>query len=292
MNLTPYYDFAVRTAQHAGKILLDHYRTDLKINYKSSNKKNLVTMVDKKSEKFIVDAIKSKFPDHSVLAEEGGEYEPQLARTKTAGLQSTLAKSKNAAPHSFRWIIDPLDGTTNYAHGHNFFAVSIALEIDGEIVIGVVYAPQLDELFRAAKGHKAYLNNETIHVSKIKKLDDSLLATGWVYEQRDRNMPFVKKFMGECHGLRRCGAAAIDLAYLAMGRYDGFWEFGLKAWDIAAGNLIVEEAGGKITDMAGKKINIDDFWNSKKSGKTSTPPTILATNSLIHGQMLKMIRSV
>lgn len=279
-------------------------------------------MVDKKSEKFIVDAIRKNFPDHSILAEEGGEYGPLAAekdhartsdqssgqhnsRAKTAGRQPTLTKSKVAA-HTFRWIIDPLDGTTNYAHGHNFFAVSIALEIDGEIVIGVVYAPQLDELFRAAKGHKAYLNNETIHVSKIKKLDDSLLATGWIYEQRDRNMPFVKKFMGECHGLRRCGAAAIDLAYLAMGRYEGFWEFGLKAWDIAAGKLIVEEAGGKITDMAGKKINIDDFWNSKKSAAAEksdahasdkadskqAPPTILATNSLIHSQMLKEIKSV
>lgn len=283
MNLTPYYDFAVRTAQHAGKILLAHYQTghtaqskqtSLKIDYKSANKKDLVTIVDKKSEKFIVEEIQKKFPGHRILGEEGGKYESHTS-------------------NPFRWIIDPLDGTTNYAHGHNFFAVSIALEYEGEIVIGVVYAPQLDELFRAAKGHKAYLNNETIRSSVIKNIDESLLATGWVYEQRNRNMPYVKKFMSNSHGIRRCGAASIDLAYTAMGRYDGFWEFGLKPWDIAAGKLIIEEAGGKVTDMQGKQLKIDDFLKGKKvkNGKAE-PATILASNSLIHGQMLNLVKSV
>lgn len=259
LNLKEYYDFAVRTAQKAGKILLDHYQTDFRISYKDEGKSNLVTAVDHLAEKFIVGEIKKKFPTHYVLSEEGGDC--------------------NTKPSPFRWIIDPIDGTTNYAHGYSFFAISIALEINEQIVVGIVYAPYLDELFRAALGHGAFLNNRSIKVSDTNSLETALLCTGFREQNKSKgvNLSILKHFCSKAQGLRRSGSAAIDLAYTAAGRLDAYWEIGLKPWDIAAGKLLVEEAGGKITAIDGTPVILDG-------------QNILASNGILHTEMIKNIR--
>lgn len=259
INLKPFYDFAVKISQKAGKILMANYQTDFQIGYKDGGKNNLVTEIDHLAEECIVDAIKKQFPGHCVLAEEGG----------SCGIKKT----------DFQWIIDPIDGTTNYAHGYPFFCVSIALEIKGEIVLGVVYAPMLDELYRAAKGHGAYLNNETIRVSKNKTLDTSLLCTGFseyfTYKAKGKksNLPLFEHFLSLSQAIRRSGSAALDLCSVAAGRLDGYWELGLKPWDIAAGKLIVEEAGGKVSNMDGSPLILDGC-------------NIVASNTIIHPEMI------
>ncbi|HZD60899.1 MAG TPA: inositol monophosphatase family protein, partial [Anaerolineae bacterium] len=213
---------------------------------------------DVMSETLIVDALKTRFPDHGTLAEERG---------------STQATS------DYIWIIDPLDGTTNYAHGFPVYAVSIGLEYKGEVIVGVVYDPNLDELFTAEKGKGAFLNNEPVRVSKVSELNKSLLATGFPYYFRkdpERIIKYFTDFSLEAQGIRRAGAATIDLTALACGRFDGYWELGLKPWDMAAGTLIAGEAGAKITRLDGGAFDI-------------RVPEILATNDLIHDQMLKII---
>lgn len=253
MDITRFYKFALDTATKAGKILMDNYGTNFRIDFKNADKFNLVTEIDKKTEDFIVGAIKKAWPNHCVLSEEGGD----------CGLN----------PSNYRWIIDPLDGTTNYSHGHPFFAVSIGLEIDGEILAGVVYAPFFNEMFSAKKGAGAFLNNRKIHVSKNNNLATALLGTGLIHNDQNANLKHFQYFLKEAQGIRRCGAAAIDLCYTAAGRLDGFWEPGLWPWDVAAGKLIVEEAGGKITAMDGKKFDLEK-------------PNILATNgTAIHQKM-------
>ncbi|MFQ5542173.1 MAG: inositol monophosphatase family protein, partial [Candidatus Binatia bacterium] len=214
------------------------------------------------AEERIVHALQKHFPDHSILAEE---------ETTIAGPQS-----------GYRWIIDPLDGTTNFAHAYPHFSVSIALEREGEIILGLVYDPLREESFKAAKGQGASLNGKPIQTSKVTELERALLATGFPYDRRERAalyLAFFKAFMVRSQGIRRNGSAALDLCYLACGRVDGFWEFKLHPWDIAAGGLIVREAGGNLTDFSGKDFSI---WSEETLG----------SNGLIHAEMLRIVSEV
>jgi myo-inositol-1(or 4)-monophosphatase len=259
MDIKLYHDFAVKTVKKAGQILLDYYQTNIQINYKGGDKRNLVTEVDTLAEKFIVDAIKKKFPTHCFLAEEGGD----------CGIK----------PSDFRWIIDPIDGTTNYAHGYNFYAVSVALKYKNEILVGVTYAPMLKELFHAGKGLGAWLNKKRLHVSKTLKVETSLLATGFNASEKGRNIPLFTYILPKSQGIRRAGSAALDISYAAAGRLDGYWEMAIYPWDIAAGIILVQEAGGTVTDIEGKTPNLETF----------EAITILATNGNIHQEMLQNI---
>jgi myo-inositol-1(or 4)-monophosphatase len=209
-------------------------------------------------EDLIIEAISRNFSDHGILSEES----PVITG---AG--------------KMRWIIDPLDGTTNYAHGYPVFCVSIALENEGAIVLGVIYDPLREEMFVAVRGEGTYLNGNNLHVSYVTDLSRSLQATGFPYdirESKDNNLNFFNAMAIKVQAIRRAGAAALDLAYLAAGRFDGFWELKLKPWDTAAGCLMVEEAGGVISDIAGQK------WHLQS-------PSLLASNALIHEQMIKAL---
>lgn len=245
----------------AGEILLQNYGKVRRITHKGAHLINLVTDIDKKSEAFVVKSLLKAFPDHQILAEEG-------------------SLAKNSSP--YKWLIDPLDGTTNYLHGFPFFAVSIALEIQGEVALGIVYAPMLRELFVAERKKGATLNGKKIHVSKGRDLARSLLATGFPYDVRvaeRNNLNYFTAFVKKARAIRRAGAASIDLCYVACGRFDGFWELRLAPWDLGAGVLMVEESGGKVTNFEGKKLNIygDDT---------------AASNGKIHSALLRVIQSV
>ena len=255
-----YRTVAVAAALQAGKIIADAYRTDFQVYYKEGTLTNLVTEVDRRSEAAIVEVLCGAFPKHHILAEEGGEA------------------SGRESPH--RWYVDPLDGTTNFAHGFPMFCISIGLEAEGRMILGVVYDPLRHELFEAAAGQGAFMNGERIHVSKVKELRKALLVTGFPYDHagRQENLPYFSRFALESQGLRRTGSAAMDLCYLAAGRIDGFWELGLKPWDVAAGSLMVVEAGGSITDLLGKPFSVRG---------TQT----LASNGLIQQAMIDVIGS-
>ncbi len=249
-------NFAIRVAQEAGRLLRSRLGTDIDISYKSSI--DLVTDVDLASERLIRETISTYYPRHEILAEEGG-----LAETAS----------------EYRWIVDPLDGTTNYAHGYPNFCVSIALEFQGETIIGVVYDPMREELFTAERGAGATLNNRPIRVSKTDDLMQSLLSTGFPYDIKTSkltNLDHWANFAMNAQALRRDGAAALDLCYTACGRFDGFWELKLAPWDMAAGALIVFEAGGRVTDFTGQP-----FSNYK--------PEVIASNGLIHDRMIDVI---
>jgi len=249
---------AVAAARQAGKIIADAYRTDFRVEFKQGRHTNLVTDVDRRSERAIVETLLAAFPDHRILAEESGNHQ------------------HGASP--YRWVVDPLDGTTNFAHGYPAFCVSIGLEMEGHSVLGVVYDPLRRELFEAEAGRGASLNGERIHVSKVASLDTALLITGFAYdrENRQRNLVHFSRFILESHGIRRTGSAALDLCYVAAGRADGFWELKLAPWDVAAGSLIVTEAGGRITDFAGRPFKADGAET-------------LATNGLIHPEMVEVL---
>ena len=253
-------DFAVDTARAAGQVLLEKFGRRIDISRKGET--NLVTEADLASEALIVDRIRSKYPKHSLLAEESGH---------TASVDGHSA---------WRWIIDPLDGTTNFAHGYPCFAVTLALEHEGRLVVGVTYDPTRDEMFSAERGRGASLNNKPIHVSQTSILKDSLLVTGFPYEvtKREDLIQKLTSFLLHARGVRRDGSAAIDLAYVACGRFDGFWEDGLNAWDVAAGILMIEEAGGKISDYHGRECS-------------HQKPPLCASNGIIHGQMIEILRS-
>jgi myo-inositol-1(or 4)-monophosphatase len=249
-------NFAIRVAQDAGRLLRDRVGTRIDIGHKGAI--NIVTDVDIASERLIRDQIATHYPRHQVLAEEGG-----------------LAESAS----EYRWVVDPLDGTTNFAHGYPVFCVSIALEYQGEAVLGVVYDPMRDELFTAERGGGAALNNRPIRVSVTDALIESLLSTGFPYDIKTStltNLDHWANFAMNAQALRRDGAAALDLCYVACGRFDGFWELNLSPWDTAAGTLIVTEAGGRVTDFRGNK-----FSNYERQ--------VVASNGLIHDRMIEVL---
>ncbi len=254
-----YLQVAIAAGKEAGRIQMEHFGHSHPIEYKGEF--NPVTEVDRLCEQAIVKMILDVFPEHDILTEESpfeGKGSP------------------------WRWIIDPIDGTTNYFHGFPCFCVSIGLEVEGEINLGVVYLPTLHELFHAERGKGAFLNSERITVSRFDRLDRSLLCTGFpydVHEHVDFYLRYFRQFMVKSFGIRRPGSAAIDLSYLAAGRFDGFWEFKLHAWDVAAASLLITEAGGKVTDFQGRPFNIYS-------------EEILASNGLIHQQMLQAIREI
>jgi myo-inositol-1(or 4)-monophosphatase len=253
-------NFAIQTARDAGHILLEKFGR--KINITKKGNINLVTEADLASEQLIVERIRSYFPRHSILAEESGE---------------TLAVIEGE--NQWKWIIDPLDGTTNYAHGYPCFCVTMALEHRGEIVIGVTYDPTRDELFAAEKGQGATLNGRQIRVSETESLGDALLVTGFPYDFAKRKdfARHITEFLLRARGVRRDGSAAIDLAYVACGRFDGFWEEGLNPWDVAAGFLLITEAGGRVSYYDERQFSI-------------YAPPILASNGLIHDEMLDVLQ--
>lgn len=251
---------AIEIAREAGQLQMDRLPKEKVITYKEQNKFNIVTQVDKECEKLICDYIKGKFPGHDILAEEGGGH-----NTKSDWL----------------WIIDPIDGTVNYAHGYPLFSVSIGLMHQGKMVVGVVYEPNLDEMFVGERGGGAVCNDKPIRVSKNKLLEGSMVATGFAYnvnETRLNNIDHFNSFILKCHAVRRDGVASTDMCYVACGRFDGFWELFLKPWDIAAASVIIEEAGGELTMFDGKPLNI--FGDE-----------IVASNGLIHDEILEILKT-
>lgn len=254
--MNDFKECAVEIAREAGMFLKNRLNSEHTIDYKGEI--NLVTEADKISEGMITSKIASLFPDHDILAEE---------------FTYTIRGS------DFRWIIDPLDGTTNYAHGHPFFCVSIALERLDTMIVGIIYDPMLDEMFVAEKGKGAFLNDRAIHVSNTNRVIEGLLATGFPYDIREdshNNLNYFNTMILKAQAIRRAGSAALDLAYVAAGRFDGFWELKLNPWDIAAGWLLVEEAGGIVTDMQGKDYYLES-------------PSILASNGRIHKEMMDVL---
>ena len=247
---------AVEASRKAGDLLKDNFGKSIRVDYKG--RINLVTELDFRSESLILRIIRERFPEHDILTEE------------------SRIPQRGAA---YRWIIDPLDGTTSYAHGYPFFAVSIGVEVNGKSALGVVYNPLLDELFHAVSGGGSFLNGKTIHVSETSELDRSLLSTGFPYNIRDysgKNLDNFNRAVMNSQGIRRDGSAALDLCHVASGRNDGFWERGLLPWDVAAGSLLVTEAGGRVTDF---RDNETDIFGKE----------LLATNGLIHGQMVSLL---
>ena len=247
-------------AREAGALLSDFYHRGVATEYKGDV--DLVTEADRASEKLIGARLKAAFSSHGIYGEEG---------------------TRSGLDKEFRWYIDPLDGTTNFAHGFPAFCVvlgcerrgpGLAADEDGEMVAGVIYDPLRDEMFSAAKGEGATLNGRAIHVSKAKMLQESLIATGFPSQKRHLtpNVHFYQEFTLRSHGVRRAGSAALDMAYVACGRLDGYWEFKLNPWDTSAGYLLVEEAGGKVTHFDGSKFTLDSR-------------EVLATNGLIHAEM-------
>jgi myo-inositol-1(or 4)-monophosphatase len=251
-----YLEVAIETAQEAGKILREEFDRPPQISYKGDV--DLVTQADRRSEAAIVARLGKYFPEHAIAAEEGTGHE-------------------SASASEFRWHVDPLDGTTNFAHGYPCFSVSIALAQRDTVIAGVVFNPFYNELFAAARGRGATLNEKPIHVSKVPALSTGLLCTGFPVHKRlaNPNIHYYWDFTLRSHGVRRDGSAALDLACVAAGRFDGFWEFGLQKWDTAAGSLLVEEAGGKVSDFAGQPYRLGG-------------PMILATNGSIHEEMRKV----
>jgi myo-inositol-1(or 4)-monophosphatase len=254
MTKDDYLEAAIDIAQHAGQILREEFERPPHIAYKGDA--DLVTQADKRSERAIVERITRYFPDHGVVAEEGSGHD---------------------GASEFRWIVDPLDGTTNFAHGYPCFSVSIALARMDTVIAGVVYNPYYNELFAGARGEGATLNGKPIRVSKVDTLATSLLCTGFPAHKRvnSPNIHYYWDFTLRSHGVRRDGSAALDLAGVAAGRFEVFWEFGLNKWDVAAGILLIEEAGGKVTDFAGQPYQLGG-------------PMILASNGFVHEETRKV----
>lgn len=254
--MCPYLEFAVDVARQAGVLLKGKFYLPHTIEYKG--RINIVTEADHASEALIIKRIRNAYPDHDILTEES----PGIVTGS-----------------DFRWIIDPLDGTTNYAHGYPVFCVSVALEIKGEICLGAVYNPMLEEMFSTEKGAGAFLNGEKIHVSATEDLTKSLLTTGFPYDVRDsaeNNINYFNMMAVNVQAIRRAGAAALDMSYVAAGRFDGFWELKLMPWDTAAAWLLVTEAGGRVTNLAGEPFFLQ-------------APHVLASNGIIHRDMMDIL---
>ena len=256
--MAAYLETAVEIAREAGGLLANLF--EKRIGFELKGEYDLVTAADRASEKLVVERLRTHFPSHSIMAEEGGGHE---------------------SGGEFRWYVDPLDGTTNFAHGYPMFNVTLALEKEGELIAGVIYEPIRQEMFAAELGGGAYVNNRRIHVSPCERLTDSLLITGFPSFKRHQsvNVHFFHQVAMTTHGVRRSGSAALDLAYVAAGRAEGFWEFGLKPWDMAAGILLVEEAGGRCSDMAG-------------SARSVSGPHLVATNGRIHDETIGLFSEV
>lgn len=254
-----YLDFAVSAAKEAGLFLKKNLHKRHSVHYKGEI--NIVTDEDRKSEEMILGRISREFPGHDILSEESDARE--------SGAE-------------FRWIVDPLDGTTNYAHGFPVFCVSMALQRSGETVIGCIYNPMLDEMFTARAGSGAFLNGERIRVSPVADFSKSFLATGFPYDlrtDRNNNINYFVALAKKTLAVRRAGSAALDLAYTAAGRFDGFWELKLHPWDTAAATLLVREAGGTVTDISGGEHTL-------RSG------SIAATNGLIHSELIQTLSGI
>ena len=250
---------AIETARLAGAFLKQHLGKVRVIEHKQGEAKNLVTEIDKRSEEIIIDTIRKHYPGHDILAEESGN-----ARGRSS---------------EFRWIIDPLDGTTNYTHGLPIFCVSIGVEWKGELIAGVIYDPNFDELFTAERGRGAFLNGKKISVSTTDVMARSLLVTGFPYNISNNPSHAIEhfiQFLTKAQAVRRMGSAAIDLAYVAAGRYDGFWEVALQPWDMAAGALLVQEAGGTLSTFSGEPLSI-------------YTKEIVASNGIVHQEMIDIL---
>jgi myo-inositol-1(or 4)-monophosphatase len=256
--MTSPLETAVEIAREAGALLVTYY--ERRVPYELKGEFDLVTEADRASEKLVVERLQSHFPRHGIIAEEGGGQ---------------------AGDSEYRWYVDPLDGTTNFAHSLPIFNVTLALERAGEMLAGVVFDPIRQEMFIAERGSGAWLNNRRIRVSSVSRLDSALLCTGFPTRRRHLsvNVHFYHQLAMATHGVRRTGSAAIDLAWVACGRLDGFWEFGLKPWDMAAGRLLVAEAGGQISDMRGAP---HDFQSEH----------LLADNGHLHGQIAEIFGEV
>lgn len=251
--MSQYLEAAVEIAREAGALLLPFYHRGVRIEYKADV--DIVTEADRASEALIINRLNQYFPEHAIVAEEGGGH---------SGMSG------------YRWYVDPLDGTTNFAHTFPMFCVSMGLEKDGELIVGVIYDPLRDELFSAEKDAGARLNQAPLHVSRASRLEEALVATGFPSKKRHKsiNIHFYHQISMRSHGVRRAGSAALDLAYVAAGRLDCFWEFHLHPWDFAAGKLIIQEAGGQVTDMHGQP----HFMESSH---------IAASNGLLHPQLIE-----
>ncbi len=245
-------------AREAGALLMGYFERRVKVEYKGDV--DLVTEADRASEKLIAERIQQRWPGHDVFGEEG---------------------TRTATGSDYRWYIDPLDGTTNFAHGFPVFCVSLGLERKGERIAGVLFDPTRNELFSAEKGGGAFLNGERIRVSRIAALEESLVATGFPSHKRHKNpnIHFYHQITLRTHGVRRAGSAALDLASVASGRVDGFWEFNLNPWDTAAGTLLVEEAGGRVTRFDGTPFRMDSR-------------EVLASNGLIHQALMREFQEI
>jgi len=251
--LTPMQDLA----REAGVLLMSFFG---KVSIEYKGEVDLVTKADRASEKMIVERIRKQWPDHDLIGEEG---------------------SRRETGSDFRWYVDPLDGTTNFAHGYPVFCVSMALEFKGERIAGVVFDPNRNEMFAAEKGSGAQLNGQPAHVSSTPRLKESLVATGFPSHKRHKNpnINFYHQITLRSHGVRRAGSAALDLCYTACGRFDAYWEFNLNPWDTAAGVLLVEEAGGKVTNFSGGPFEI-------------ASREVLASNTLLHPEVLKEFQAI
>ncbi len=258
MPQTEFVPAMAQIAREAGALLLRHFHRRVAVEYKGEV--DLVTVADRESEALITSRIRARWPHHDIIGEEG-------TRTRTGS--------------EYLWYIDPLDGTTNFAHSFPVFCVSMALEHKGERIAGVLYDPTRDELFAAAKGSGAWLNGAPIQVSKVAQLSESLVGTGFPSHKRHKNpnIYFYHQLTLRTHGVRRAGSAALDLASVACGRLDAFWEFNLNPWDTAAGVLLVEEAGGRVTDFSAGPFQI-------------ASREVLASNNLLHEAMIAEFQAI
>jgi myo-inositol-1(or 4)-monophosphatase len=253
-----YLETSIEIAREAGALLSKFFERHVPFELKGEH--DLVTEADRASEQLVIERLRSHFPSHSIVAEEGGGH------TGSA---------------EYCWYVDPLDGTTNFAHGFPMYNVTLALERSGELIAGVIFDPERNEMFTSERGSGAYLNNRRIRVSKVSRLQDTLVATGFPSRKRHENVNvhFYYQLAMATHGVRRAGSAALDLAYVASGRLDCFWEFGLNPWDMAAGILLITEAGGKCSDMMGAAVSLRG-------------PHLLTDNGLVHEEIVQLFGEI
>jgi len=253
-----YLETSIEIAREAGALLAEYF--ERRVQFELKGDFDLVTEADRASERLVLERLKSHYPTHAVVAEESGAH---------------------SGDSEYCWYVDPLDGTTNFAHGFPMFNVTLALERAGELIAGVIFDPTRNEMFTVEKGGGAYLNGAKIHVSGARSIEESLVATGFPSRKRhlNVNVHFYYQLAMLSHGVRRAGSAALDLAYVACGRLDGFWEFGLNPWDMAAGVLLVNEAGGACSDMNGAPMSLRG-------------PHLLSDNGAIHAEMLDLFAAI